>query len=131
MSGQIARILIAEDEVLIAHLIEASLEDEGLATTVVFSGSEAIQALEAAPTGFQVLITDIRVGPGPNGWTVAQAGRAANTALAVIYMTGDSMYDWRANGVPDSVLITKPFVPAQIVSAVMTLLNHASGSPSP
>ena len=112
---------------MIASLIEETLEDEGLATTVVHSGSDALTVLEAKSTGFAVLITDIRVGPPPDGWAVAHAAREANPAIGVIYITGDSMEDWRANGVPDSVLITKPFVPAQIVAAVMTLLNQPPG----
>lgn len=130
MSNASVCVLIAEDEPMIASLIEASLADEGLETTVTFSGGEALAALKATPTGFQVLITDIRVGPPPDGWEVGRAARAANTAIGVIYITGDSMDDWRKNGVPDSVLITKPFVPAQIVAAVMTLLNQ-SHPPAP
>lgn len=129
MSSPNVCVLIAEDEVLIASLIEATLEDEGLATTVAHSGREALTALEATPTGFHVLITDIRVGHPPDGWAVAHAAREANPAIGVIYITGDSMEEWRANGVPDSVLITKPFVPAQIVAAVMTLLNQPPGPP--
>jgi len=38
-------------------------------------------------------------------------------------MTGDAGSDWAANGVPNSVLITKPFAPAQVVTAVSQLLN--------
>lgn len=112
---------------MIASLIEAALQDEGLATTVVNSGSGALAAIEAEPTDFAVLITDIRVGTPPDGWAVAHAAREANPAIGVIYITGDSMGDWRANGVPDSMLITKPFVAAQMVAAVMTLLNQPPG----
>lgn len=127
MSSPNVSVLIAEDEVMIASLIEGTLEDEGLATTVVHSGSGALTVLEAKSTDFAVLITDIRVGPPPDGWAVAHAAREANPAIGVIYITGDSMEEWRANGVPESVLITKPFVPAQIVAAVMTLLNQPPG----
>lgn len=130
MSNPSVCVLIAEDEVMIASLIEATLEDEGLTTTVAHSGGEALKALEAAPTGFHVLVTDIRVGPPPDGWAVAHVAREANPAIGVIYITGDSMEEWRANGVPDSVLITKPFVPAQIVAAVMALLNQPPGAPA-
>lgn len=131
MSNPSVSVLIAEDEVMIASLIEATLEDEGLATTVAGSGPEALKALQGAPAGFQVLITDIRVGPPPDGWTLAHTAREANPAIGVIYITGDSMDEWRANGVPDSVLISKPFVPAQIVAAVMTLLNQPPGPTAP
>lgn len=129
MSNLSVSVLIAEDEVLIADLVEATLGDEGLAATVAYSGSAAIAALEKSPTGFQVLVTDIRVGAPPNGWAVAHAARKLNPAIGVIYITGDSMQDWNDNGVPESVLISKPFVPEQIVTAVMTMLNRTSVPP--
>ena len=129
MSSLSVCVLIAEDEVLIADLVEATLGDEGLAATVAYSGSAAMVALETSPTGFQVLVTDIRVGAPPDGWAVAHAARKLNPTIGVIYITGDSMQDWTDNGVPESVLISKPFVPAQIVTAVMTLLNRESVPP--
>ena len=128
MSNLSVCVLIAEDEVLIADLVEATLGDEGLAATVTYSGSAAMAALETSPTGFQVLVTDIRVG-APDGWAVAHAARKLNPAIGVIYMTGDSMRDWTDNGVPGSLLISKPFVPAQIVTAVMTLLARTAVPP--
>jgi len=116
-------VLIAEDEVLIGALLEASLADEGLDTTVALTGSDAVHTLKGGSKTFQVLITDIRLGGKPDGWGVAQCAREVNPDIGVIYITGDSMEDWRAKGLPDSVLIAKPFVPAQIVTAVMNLLN--------
>jgi hypothetical protein len=43
--------------------------------------------------------------------------------LPVIYMTGDSGADWAINGVPNSILVLKPFAPTQIISALGQLLN--------
>ncbi|MFN3816167.1 response regulator [Brevundimonas sp.] len=126
MTGSPACILIAEDEGLIAGLIEMTLEDEGLTTSVTCSGREATATIRADPTGFQVLVTDIRLGEPPDGWGVADAARAANPAIGVIYITGDSMADWRARGVARSILIPKPFLPSQIVTAVQTLLDQAA-----
>ena len=41
----------------------------------------------------------------------------------MIYMTGDSANEWRSRGVPNSLLIIKPFAPAQVVTALSQLLN--------
>ena len=49
--------------------------------------------------------------------------------IRVVYMTAASAGEWTANGVPLSVLLIKPFAPAQIVSAVSNLLNAADPSP--
>jgi CheY-like chemotaxis protein len=125
MSKPSVRILVAEDEPMIAHMIEEALVDEGLNTTVAHSGEEAVGVIQASSEPFQVLVTDIRVGAAPDGWALAQTARASNPALGVIYITGDSMAGWRTLGVPDSVLIAKPFVPAQIVGAVTAMLKAA------
>ena len=119
-------VLIAEDEGLIAALIEMTLEDEGLTTSIACSGREAAETIKAHPTGFRILVTDIRVGAPPDGWAVACAARAANPAIGVIYITGDSMGEWRTKGVSESILIAKPFLPSQVATAVQTLLDQAA-----
>lgn len=123
MTHDSVSVLIAEDEVLIASMIEAVLAEEGLDTKVVNTGGEAVVALREKPSEYQVLVTDIRLGSSPDGWEVAHVAREGNPAIGIIYITGDSMDQWRAHGVPESVLISKPFVPAQIITGVMTLLN--------
>jgi len=47
--------------------------------------------------------------------------------MPIVYMTGDSADEWPSKGVPNSILLTKPFAPAQLVTAVSQLLN--SGTP--
>jgi hypothetical protein len=46
--------------------------------------------------------------------------------LPVVYMTGDSADQWLAHGVLGSILLKKPFVDAQLITALGTLLNAAS-----
>lgn len=75
------------------------------------------------------IITDIRLGAGASGWEVARHARSRNPHLAVVYMSGDSGVDWAAEGVPNSVMVQKPFASAQVVIAVSTLLNAADISP--
>jgi len=43
-------------------------------------------------------------------------------------MTGAAADDWGSEGVPNSILLKKPFAPAQLVTAVSQLVN--AGSPS-
>jgi hypothetical protein len=40
-------------------------------------------------------------------------------------MTGAAADQWASHGVPNSILLTKPFAPAQLVTAVSQLLNSA------
>ncbi|WP_348629776.1 hypothetical protein [Mesorhizobium sp. M7A.F.Ca.US.011.01.1.1] len=73
---------------------------------------------------FKAVITDIKLGDGPAGWDIGRHVRQAIPAMPVVYMSGDSAGDWRVQGVPESVMISKPFVPAQIITALIQLLNQ-------
>jgi hypothetical protein len=48
--------------------------------------------------------------------------------LPVVYITGATADEWAIQGVPNSILLTKPFAPAQLVTAVSQLLN--TGTPT-
>jgi hypothetical protein len=43
--------------------------------------------------------------------------------MPIIYISGDSGQEWLSKGVPRSVMIAKPFVPAQLITAVTTLIS--------
>ena len=43
-------------------------------------------------------------------------------------MSGAHAADWASKGVPNSIMLEKPFAPAQLVTAVATLLN--AGTPT-
>ena len=42
--------------------------------------------------------------------------------MLVLYVSGDSAHEWTARGVPNSAMVAKPFVDAQIITALATLL---------
>jgi CheY-like chemotaxis protein len=71
------------------------------------------------------VLTDIRVGQAPDGWQVARRARELVPDMPVVYISGDSAHEWSAKGVPNSIMVTKPFVGAQIITAISTLLNEA------
>jgi DNA-binding response OmpR family regulator len=117
-------ILVVEDEVLIVNLLTEALHEGGFETEVTASGEDAIELLDASEPKYRALITDINLGRGKlMGWEVARHARELDPEIPVIYMTGDSAADWSSKGVPNSILITKPFAPAQILTAVSQLLN--------
>jgi two-component system, cell cycle response regulator CpdR len=64
-----------------------------------------------------------------DGWDVARTARERHPAIPIIYMTGTHGDDWTSKGVPRSVLLIKPFAPAQIVTALAQLLNTAPQIP--
>jgi CheY-like chemotaxis protein len=117
--------LFAEDEPIIQMAIEEALEEGGFAVVTAGSGLDAAALLESRHSELRALVTDIRIGSGPDGWELAHRARALNGQIAVVYITGDSCADWPANGVPKSVIIQKPFAEAQLLTALSTLLTAA------
>lgn len=47
-----------------------------------------------------------------------------NPAIPVIYISGDGAPYWSAEGVPESIMISKPFAIPQIITALSILLNR-------
>lgn len=127
MSHKIAliKILYVEDDDMIKPVVEMSLNDAGYELLMASDGTEAIAALEAHSGAIRGLVTDIDLGPGSNGWDVARRARELIQGLPVIYVSGASGHDWTSKGVPDSVMIAKPFAPSQIVVSLSCLLTHA------
>lgn len=115
-------VLVVDDEPLILDLIQAALEDGGYSVRTAAGGPQAIEELQRSPSDIVGLITDIRLGK-LDGWAVATRGREVNASLAIVYMTGDSSHDWASQGVPNSVIVQKPFAVAQLVVAISELIN--------
>lgn len=122
-------LLLVEDEPLIRTALADALADGGYALKEADDGASAVEAIDGCEK-LAGLITDIRLGAGATGWDVARHARHVFPKVAVVYMTGDSAADWTAEGVPNSVLLQKPFATAQVVTAVSTLLNVADVSPT-
>jgi CheY-like chemotaxis protein len=122
-------ILLVEDDQTIQSVIEESLSDGGFEITIASSGEQATELMNAANPQFRAVVTDINLGRNRmDGWDVARHARESKPDMPIIYMTGDSADEWASKGVPNSILLTKPFAPAQLVTAVAQLLN--SGTPT-
>lgn len=121
---QNVHVLVVEDEALLHDILLDPLEEGGFRATLRRRGDDAILALEQKDAAWSALVTDIRLGRGqPTGLDVARRARELNPSVAVVYMTGDSSEDYASNGVPNSLLLNKPFAPAQLLAAITQLLN--------
>jgi CheY-like chemotaxis protein len=84
---------------------------------------------ESQPVCGLVLVTDINLGSSNiDGWAVARHAREIDPSFPVVYMSGNDAADWASMGVPNSIMLEKPFAPAQLVTAVSQLIN--AGTPS-
>ncbi len=118
-------ILVVEDDQSIQGVIEEALSDGGFEVAIAATGEEAVTLLQDRQDEYRALVTDINLTGRFNGWEVAKRAREVHPQMPVIYITGAAADQWASNGVPDSILLNKPFAPAQIATAVAQLLNRA------
>jgi DNA-binding NtrC family response regulator len=116
-------VLIVEDEESIQSIVDDALKDGGFETAIAQSAEEAVTLLKGRAMNYRALVTDINLKGRMNGWEVAKQAREIDPAFPIIYMTGAAGSAWASHGVPNSILLEKPFAPAQLVTAVAQLLN--------
>ena len=121
-------ILVVEDDQLIQSLVEQTLSDGGFESAIAASGEEAVTLIKGHKGKYRALVTDINLRGKMDGWEVAQHAREIEPDFPVVYMSGAAAADWTSKGVPNSVMLAKPFAPAQLLTAVSNLLN--SGTPT-
>lgn len=122
-------LLYVEDEVLMQDMVETALRDAGFEVLIASDGAEAISLLGKPNSPLRGLITDINLGHGPDGWDVACEARGLIGGLPVVYVSGACAEEWTSRGVPNSVMIAKPFAPVQIVVAMSSLLVSSDTAP--
>jgi CheY-like chemotaxis protein len=123
----------------IATLLNSSLDDDlsqlkllaaipEWEVSLATSGEEALTLLQGHKDKYRALVTDINLDGKMDGWEVAQHAREIEPEFPVVYMSGAAAADWTSKGVPNSIMLAKPFAPAQLLTAVSNLLN--SGTPT-
>ena len=117
-----------EDDQLILGVVEEALSEGGFETAIVTMGEEAVTLLQDQQARCRALITDINLPGRLNGWEVARRTRELNPEIPVIYITSPAADEWASQGVPKNILLSEPFAPAQIVTAVAQLLNESPPS---
>jgi DNA-binding response OmpR family regulator len=128
LDQNVSVVLVIEDDDTIQAIVEVALSDGGFETAIAASGEEAITLLKGMKSTYRALVTDISLRGKIDGWEVAQRAREIDPEFPIVYMSGASAADWPSKGVPNSIMLEKPFAPAQLVTAVANLLN--SGTPT-
>ena len=119
-------VLLVEDEPMLLINAQDTLQDGGFEVVDASNAQDAIRILEADADSIAGLITDVRLGSGSTGWDVARRARELKPNVPVVYMTAEGAEAWSAQGVPKSILVQKPFAPAQLLTAISTLINEAN-----
>ncbi|MDY0884763.1 hypothetical protein ACFPL7_05035 [Dongia soli] len=114
------RLLIIEDEVLIALDMEATLLDAGAENVeLLTTRREAMANLDGQ--GYTAAVLDIRVG---NGTTYEIALRLNDDNIPFIFCSGqDLSADMRAK-LPDAILLRKPVMPSDLIQGILQAIKQ-------
>jgi len=77
------RVLAVDDEPALGRMLALMLNEQGHKTVVATSAEEALDRLAAEP--FDLLLTDIGMGPGMNGWELAEQVRQRWPAVRLVF----------------------------------------------
>jgi CheY-like chemotaxis protein len=116
-------ILVVEDDSAVQRVIGDALEEGGFDPAIASSGEEAVTLLKGNKGKYQALVADIALRGRVTGWEVATKAREIDPEFPVLYVTGAYGDQWPFRGVANSVLLTKPFEPPQLVTAISDLLQ--------
>ena len=122
-------VRLIEDDPAVQVILDEALCEGGYEPALAASGEEAVTLLKGRKLPYRVLVTDINLLGRVDGWAVAKQARELDPNFPVVYMTGAAADQWPIHGVPNSVLLTKPFAPAQLVTAISNLLNAVPPAP--
>jgi DNA-binding response OmpR family regulator len=120
------RILIVEDESILAEAVAYSLGQEGFETVVVGEGLGALEAFEKDHPDLVVL--DLML-PNINGWDLFKAFRKQRPNVPVLMLTARAEEADRVAGLEMGAddYVTKPFSMRELVARVRTVLRRSSG----
>jgi two-component system OmpR family response regulator len=124
------RILVAEDDRLLADALLRSLRQSGYAVDWVKSGTEADSALDA--NEFDLLILDIGL-PKKSGLEVLKGLRARDSHMPVLILTALDGVNDRVRGLDGGAddYLAKPFELAELEARVRALTRRGmAGSPT-
>ncbi len=122
------RILLAEDDSIIADGLVRALRRSGYAVDHVANGSDADVALASQP--YDLLILDLGL-PRLNGIEVLKRLRARKSAIPVLILTAQDGLDDRVRGLDAGAddYMVKPFALPELEARVRALTRRGTGMP--
>lgn len=126
------RILLIEDDRMIATSLVAGLADDGFAVDWVEDGVAALLALQDPRADYALALLDWGL-PGMDGLTVLAKLRQQGSVIPVLMITAhDSLHD-RVTGLDSGAddYLTKPFELAELKARMRSLLRRRTGRAEP
>ncbi len=115
------KILIVEDDILIAEIERDYLEAEQFETTICQNGQEGLK--RALEEDYDLIILDVML-PGINGFSICrEVRREKDVAIIMVTAKKEDVDKIRGMGVGADDYIVKPFSPGEMVARAKAHIN--------
>jgi PAS domain S-box-containing protein len=117
-------ILLVEDDVEVRQMLQRLLGELGYQVTVASSGGEALGLLEGGLRP-DLLLTDVVLPEGPNGFELAAQARARQPRLKLLFTSGYSqgLASRRPATVAGTFMLQKPFHRSELAHLIRRALD--------
>lgn len=117
------KILVVEDEKILADSLGALLRKHGFEADVVYDGKSGEEYAESGI--YDLMLLDIMM-PGMNGYEVARRLRARHSGIPILMLTARSELEDRIRGLDSGAdyYMTKPFDTRELLACINALLRR-------
>jgi DNA-binding response OmpR family regulator len=124
------RLLVVEDEPLIAEVVARALSRDGLTVDVVGDGDAALRAVSARP--YDLIVLDLML-PGRGGLEVCREIRHTDGQTPIIMLTARDALEEKVLGLDSGAddYVTKPFELEELLARVRSLLRRVAADRPP
>ena len=124
------RVLVAEDDQVIADFLSQGLREAGYAVDVAATGAEALR--KALEGGYDAAVMDVML-PELDGLAVIEQMRAKRQQMPVLILSARHTVDDRVKGLQSGGddYLTKPFAFAELLARLQALLRRSGGYTEP
>jgi DNA-binding response OmpR family regulator len=122
------RVLIVEDDIKLAALIQRALREQAALADAAHDGEDALWMAGATP--YDVMVLDINL-PGINGFETCQQLRASRVATPILMLTARAAVDDKVRGLDTGAddYLVKPFDVSEMLARVRALARRGPGAP--
>jgi len=124
------RVLVAEDDPVIADFVAQGLREAGYAVDDAPTGTEGLRL--ASSGGYDAAVIDVML-PGLDGLSVIEQLRARKIQTPVLILSARRSVDDRVKGLQSGGddYLTKPFAFAELLARLQALLRRAGAATEP
>jgi len=123
------RVLLIEDDALVRSVLSETLEADGIEVEGLSNAEDALILLGAGQVP-DVLVSDVNLGEGLNGFDLADIARSRHPDVEVILISGTMPDAERRPLRQHERFLRKPFHPAALAAVIREAGGSAAAEPS-